>query len=205
MKHIILYCLFLSLLCTPVYSADITDNIDMQFINNAFSDPNPTTNKEFEDVMERLENPREGVFTKIFKFFEKDKLKYDKAFKTKYEKPGNQPLRLKDIPEEKPTVLITSNAYDSFGNKVNVGYYQVEFKKENEKYTLELKQGANKHIATLIARPIDEDDKAKGIVYSRAEALDNGFIKIVYSNLDVTLSGYLKIEQKPVYEFEPLY
>ena len=78
MKHIILYCLFLSLLCTPVYSADITDNIDMQFINNAFSDPNPTTNKEFEDVMNKLENPKEGVFTKIFKFFEKDKIKYDK-------------------------------------------------------------------------------------------------------------------------------
>ena len=194
--------IFLTFNCA--YAA-IDDNVDYNFINNAFTDPNPTTNKEFEDVMDKLENPKEGFFTKVFKFFEKDKIKYDKELKTRYANPNNQPTRIKDVPEEKPTILITAESYDSKGNKVDVGYYQVEFKKENGKYFLELMQGANKHIATLIAREIDEDDKAPSIVYGRAEALNNGYIKVVYANLDLTLLGFLKIKEQPKKTFEPIY
>lgn len=194
--------IFLSFNCA--YGA-IDDNIDYNFINNAFTDPNPTTNKEFEDVMQKLENPKEGFFTKVFKFFEKDKIKYDKELKTRYANPNNQPTRIKDVPEEKPTILITAESYDSKGNKVDVGYYQVEFKKENGKYFLELMQGANKHIATLIAREIDEDDKAPSIVYGRAEATNNGYIKVIYANLDLTLLGFLKIKEEPIKSFEPIY
>ena len=194
--------IFLTINCT--YAA-IDDNVDYDFINNAFTNPNPTTNKEFEEVMEKLENPKEGVFTKIFKFFEKDKIKYDKELKTRFENPNNQPVRIKDVPEEKPTVLITAESYDFKGNKVDVGYYQVEFKKENGKYFLELMQGANKHIATLIAREIEEDEKAPSIVYGRAEATNNGYIKVIYANLDVTLLGFLKVKEEPKKEFEAIY
>ena len=194
--------IFLTINCT--YAA-IDDNVDYDFINNAFTNPNPTTNKEFEEVMEKLENPKEGVFTKIFKFFEKDKIKYDKELKTRFENPNNQPARIKDVPEEKPTVLITAESYDFKGNKVDVGYYQVEFKKENGKYFLELMQGANKHIATLIAREIDEDEKAPSIVYGRAEATNNGYIKVIYANLDVTLLGFLKVKEEPKQGFEAIY
>lgn len=194
--------IFLTINCT--YAA-IDDNVDYDFINNAFTNPNPTTNKEFEEVMEKLENPKEGIFTKIFKFFEKDKIKYDKELKTRYANPNNQPTRIKDVPEEKPTVLITAESYDFKGNKVDVGYYQVEFKKENGKYFLELMQGANRHIATLIAREIEEDEKAPSIVYGRAEATNNGYIKVIYANLDVTLLGFLKVKEEPKKEFEAIY
>lgn len=194
--------IFLSINCT--YAA-IDDNVDYNFINNAFTNPNPTTNKEFEEVMEKLENPKEGIFTKMFKFFEKDKIKYDKELKTRYANPNNQPTRIKDVPEEKPTILITAESYDFKGNKVDVGYYQVEFKKENGKYFLELMQGANKHIATLIAREIKEDEKAPSIVYGRAEATNNGYIKVIYANLDVTLLGFLKVKEEPKQGFEAIY
>lgn len=186
--------------------AAIDDNIDYDFINNAFTDPNPTTNKDFENVMQQYEHPREGFFTKMFKFFDKDKAKYDEALKTRYENPDNQPTRIKDVPEEKPTVLISANSTDSKGNEVSIGYYQVGFKKlENGKYSLELMQGSNRHVAELVAREIDEDEKAPSIVYGRAETLDNGYIKVIYANLDVTLLGYLKIKQEIKKGFEPLY
>ncbi len=201
-RFFVIAVIFLTINCT--YAA-IDDNVDYDFINNAFTNPNPTTNKEFEEVMEKLENPKEGVFTKIFKFFEKDKIKYDKELKTRYANPNNQPTRIKDVPEEKPTVLITAESYDFKGNKVDVGYYQVEFKKENGKYFLELMQGANKHIATLIAREIEEDEKAPSIVYGRAEATNNGYIKVIYANLDVTLLGFLKVKEEPKKEFEAIY
>ena len=201
-RFFVIAVIFLTINCT--YAA-IDDNVDYDFINNAFTNPNPTTNKEFEEVMEKLENPKEGVFTKIFKFFEKDKIKYDKELKTRFENPNNQPARIKDVPEEKPTVLITAESYDFKGNKVDVGYYQVEFKKENGKYFLELMQGANKHIATLIAREIEEDEKAPSIVYGRAEATNNGYIKVIYANLDVTLLGFLKVKEEPKKEFEAIY
>ena len=201
-RFFVIAVIFLTINCA--YGA-IDDNVDYDFINNAFTNPNPTTNKEFEDVMNKLENPKEGVFTKIFKFFEKDKIKYDKELKTRFENPNNQPARIKDVPEEKPTVLITAESYDFKGNKVDVGYYQVEFKKENGKYFLELMQGANKHIATLIAREIEEDEKAPSIVYGRAEATNNGYIKVIYANLDVTLLGFLKVKEEPKKEFEAIY
>ena len=201
-RFFVIAVIFLTINCT--YAA-IDDNVDYDFINNAFTNPNPTTNKEFEEVMEKLENPKEGFFTKMFKFFEKDKIKYDKELKTRYANPNNQPARIKDVPEEKPTILITAESYDFKGNKVDVGYYQVEFKKENGKYFLELMQGANKHIATLIAREIDEDEKAPSIVYGRAEATNNGYIKVIYANLDVTLLGFLKVKEEPKQGFEAIY
>jgi len=192
------------LFCANCYAA-IDENIDYDFINNAFSDK-VYTNQEFEKVMQQYERPREGFFTKMFKFFDSDKVKYDEAFKKKYENANNQPTRIKDVPEDKPTVLISANSVDSKGNSVGVGYYQVEIKKDElGKYTLELMQGADKHVATLVAREIDEDEKAPSIVYGRAETLENGYIKVIYANLDVTLLGYLKIKENQTPEFEPLY
>lgn len=186
--------------------AAIDDNIDYDFMNNAFSNPNTTTNKDFENLMQQYEKPKEGFFSKVYKFFDKDKVKYDEAFKTKYENANNQPRRIKDVPEEKPTVLISANSTDSKGNIVQPGYYQVEYKKdENGKYTLELMQGSNKHIASLVAREIDEDEKAPSIVYGRTETTQNGYIKVIYANLDLTLLGYLKIKEDIKQGFEPLF
>lgn len=192
------------LFCGSCYAA-IDDNLDYDFINSAFSDKS-YSNQEFEKVMEQFEHPREGFFAKMYKFFDKDKVKYDEAFKKKYENANNQPTRIKDVPEDKPTVLISADSTDSNGNSVKVGYYQVEIKKnELGKYTLELMQGSDKHIATLVAREIEEDEKAPSIVYGRAETMENGYIKVIYANLDVTLLGYLKIKEQQIPEFKPLY
>ena len=199
------FAVIIILLTVNCSYAAIDDNVDYDFLNNAFTDPNPTTNKEFEDVMQQLENPQEGVFTKMFKFFEKDKVKYDKNLKTQFENSNNQPVRIKDVPEEKPTILISAESYDSRGNMVDIGYYQLGYKKENGKYYLELMQGSNKLVATLTAREIDEDDKAPSIVYGRAEALNGGYIKVIYANLDLTLLGFLKIKEETKTAFEPVY
>ena len=199
------FAVIIILLTVNCSYAAIDDNVDYDFLNNAFTDPNPTTNKEFEDVMQQLENPQEGVFTKMFKFFEKDKVKYDKNLKTQFENSNNQPVRIKDVPEEKPTILISAESYDSRGNMVDIGYYQLGYKKENGKYYLELMQGSNKSVAMLAAREIDEDDKAPSIVYGRAEALNGGYIKVIYANLDLTLLGFLKIKEETKTAFEPVY
>lgn len=75
---------------------------------------------------------RKKAFLQNFQILWKDKIKYDKELKTRFENPNNQPARIKDVPEEKPTILITAESYDFKGNKVDVGYYQVEFKKKTE-------------------------------------------------------------------------
>lgn len=202
MKRFFIIAIFM-LFCANCQAA-IDDNIDYDFINNAFTDK-PYTNQDFEKVMQQYEKPHEGFLKKAKKFFDKDKVKYDEAFKKKYENANNQPLRIKDTPEDKPTVLIPIEAVDSKGNVVLVGYYQVEIKKnEDGKYTLELMQGAGKHIATIMAREIDEDEKAETIVYGRAEVTNNGYVKVIYANLDVTLLGYLKVKEEKTSEFEPL-
>lgn len=202
MKIIILIAIIF--LCFGRVDAAIDDNIDYEFINNAFSDPNPTTNQDFENVMKQYETPREGFFTKMFRFFDADKAKYDKELKTKYEDPYNQPKRIKDVPDEKPTVLINIDSVDYLGNVVPVGHYQVEHKTENGKHYIKLSQGSKKDIATIVAREINEDEKAPAIIYGRAETLENGYVKVIYANLDLTLQGYLKINQPKKREFEPI-
>ncbi|MCD8024009.1 MAG: hypothetical protein LUE64_00560 [Candidatus Gastranaerophilales bacterium] len=195
---------FFMLFSLSSYAA-IDDNVDYDFINNAFTDPNPTTNAQFEQVMQQYENPREGFFTKIFKFFDKDKVKYDNALKTQFENPNNQPNRIKDVPEELPTILVSSDSIDSTGKVIKTGYYQLGYSKEGEKYILKLSQGAQKQIATLYARSIDEDEKAPAIVYGRSETMNNGYIKVIYANLDLTLLGFLKIVPDEKTEFTPVY
>lgn len=197
---VIITLLFFSCNC---YAA-IDDNIDYNFINGAFSEK-PVTNKEFEKVMQQYEKKHEGFFQKMYKYFDRDKVKYDEAFKKRYENPNNQPTRIKDIPEDKPTVLISTDSYDSKGNEVKVGYYQVRIKKEDGKYYLELIQGKDNLVATLVAREIDEDEKAPSIVYGRAETTNNGYIKIIYANIDVTLLGYLKVKEEKENNLAPLF
>ena len=200
-----LFVLSVLLVFSQAAFASLEDNLDYDFINSAFSDK-AYSNQDFEKVMKQYETKREGFFTKMYKFFDKDKVKYDEAFKKRYENANNQPKRIKDVPEDKPTILISAEAQDYKGNKVDVGYYQVEMKKdENGKYTLELMQGAKNHVATLLAKEISEDDKAPSIVYGRSETLDNGYIKVIYANLDVTLIGYLKIKEQDNNGFEPIY
>ncbi len=189
---------------TVCYGVGIDDNIDYSFMDNAFSEK-PVTNQEFENLMKQYEKPREGFFTKMYKFFDKDKAKYDEAFKKRYESPNNQPLRIKDVPEDKPTVLISSEASDYSGNIVRPGYYQVELDKKEGNYFLNLTEGANKNIATLKARQIEENEDAKTVIYTKAEITKNGFIKIIYSNLDITLVGYLKIKENNKEFFEEIY
>ena len=66
-------------------------------------------------------------------------------------------------------------------------------------------QGSKNHVATLIARELDEDEKAPSIVYSRAETTNNGFIKVICANIDVTLLGYLKIKETKNEDFITTY
>ena len=87
------------------HSEDMTD-FDYDFIDNAFSNPNPTTNKQFEEVMQRLEKEPNGPMYKLKRFLNRNNPEYDKNFKKQYENPNNQPTRIKDVPANKPTVTI---------------------------------------------------------------------------------------------------
>ncbi len=205
MKHLLI--VFVILVFQNITYAAIDDNIDYDFINNVFSNPNPTTNKDFEKVMQEYEAPKkEGFLKRMYKFFDSDKVKYDTAFKTKYENSSNQPARLKNVQNDMPTIMISANSEDSSGNFVQTGYYQVKHKKNDDgTYRLELYQGSNNLIATLVAHQIKEDEKSTTIMYARSESTNNGFIKVFYGNLDVTLLGYLKIKEESDMALEPVY
>ena len=71
-RFFILLALFALFIGQKGFCADDMMDIDYQFIDNAFSKPNPTTNKQFEEVMKQYENkePR-GFFYNIRKFFNK--------------------------------------------------------------------------------------------------------------------------------------
>ncbi len=189
-----LIILFLFLPSLPVHADDGMMDLDYEFIDNAFSKPNPATNKQFEEVMKQYENKEpHGFFYSIRKFFNKNNPAFDKDFKTKYENPNNQPARLKDVPQSKPTITIGANFYDSNGNLLEAGHYQTEYKKEGENYTIVLLQG-NTRVADIKAAPYEDDWETPAVVYARTVSVRQNLIKIVYSNLDITIQGYIRLE-----------
>lgn len=183
---------------SAAFGADGLDDLDYDFINNAFQNPNPTTNKQFEEVMERFENqePR-GIFYKMKKFFNKNNPEYDKEFKKQYESPNNQPLRIKDAPQSKPTVTIGADFTDSKGKRLEAGHYQVDFKKGYDEnpdcYTIMLLQG-NTKAADIKAIAYEDDWETPAVVYSRVENVQDDLIRLIYSNLDVTIQGYIRLK-----------
>lgn len=171
---------------------DMTD-FDYNFIDNAFTNPNPTTNKQFEEVMKQYENkePR-GFIYSLKKKFNRHDPKYDMEFRKKYETTDKQPLRIKDAPEAKPTITIGSNFVDSKGKILSPGHYQVDYKQTDEKYTINLLQG-NTSVAELKAIIKEDDWQTPAVVYSRLESAGENLVKIVYSNLDITLVSYIRL------------
>ncbi len=186
--------LFLLLLTSSAYADDGMMDLDYEFIDNAFSKPNPATNKQFEEVMKRYENKEpHGFFYNIRKFFNKNNPAFDKDFKTKYENSNNQPARLKDVPQSKPTITIGANFYDSKGNILEAGHYQTEYKKEGETYTIVLLQG-NTRVADIKAALCEDDWETPAVVYARTVGIRQNLIKVVYSNLDITIQGYIRLK-----------
>lgn len=169
-------------------------DLDYQFIDNAFSNPNPATNKQFEDVMKQYENrePR-GFFYNLRKFFNKNNPAFDKDFKKKYEDSHNQPLRLKDEPQSKPTVTIGANFYNSNGEIIQAGHYQADYKKDGENYTIVLLQG-NTRVAEIKGKLFEDDWETPAVVYARIVNVRSNLVKIIYSNLDMTIQGYIRLE-----------
>lgn len=179
------------------YAADDMTDFDYDFIDNAFSNPNPSTNKQFEEVMKQYENREpSGIFYKMRKFFNRDNPEFDKAFKKQYENPNNQPLRIKDAPADKPTVTIGANFYDSTGKMLPAGHYQADYKEgydgNSSIYTISLLQG-NTRVADIKAIPYKDDWETPAVVYCRIVNVQDNLIKIVYSNLDITILGYIKL------------
>ncbi len=192
MRKFFLILAFLFLTGVSFADDDMMD-LDYDFINNAFSNPNPTTNKQFEEVMKQYENkePR-GFFYNIRKFFNKNNPAFDNDFKKKYENTNNQPSRLKDVPQSKPTITIGANFYDAEGNILEAGHYQAEYKKDGEHYTITLLQG-NTRVADIKAKPYEDSWDTPAVVYARTVNIRQDLLGIIYSNLDITILGYLRL------------
>ncbi len=182
-------------LINATFAADDMMNLDYQFIDNAFSNPNPSTNKQFEEVMKKYENKEpHGFFYNIRKFFNKNNPAFDSDFKKKYESPNNQPSRLKDTPQSKPTITIGADFYDSKGSLLSAGHYQAEYKKDGGNYTIVLLQG-NTKVADIKARLYEDNWETPAVVYARVENIRENLVRIIYSNLDITLQGYIRLEK----------
>lgn len=192
LSAVILTCLF-SFNLPPVYSEDMTD-FDYDFIDNAFSNPNPTTNKQFEEVMQRFEKEPNGPMYKLMRFLNRNNPEYDKNLKKQYEDPNNQPTRIKDIPASKPTITIGADFYDSTGKVLEAGHYQVDYKELNGKYTISLLQGTTR-LAEIKAIPYEDDWETPAVVYSRAVMVQDGLIRIIYANIDLTIQGYVRLKR----------
>jgi N12 class adenine-specific DNA methylase len=98
---------------------------------------------------------------------------------------------LKDILRRKPTIVLGPEIFDSAGKVVPSGHYQVSV---NESY-LELSQGATV-VGKLRAQPAkDEWEESNAIIYARVLDVNDGIIKIIYSNLDKTFEGFARINR----------
>lgn len=177
----------------PAYSEDMTD-FDYDFIDNAFSNPKPVTNKQFEEVMQRYEKEPNGLMHKLVRFLNKNNPEFDKNLKKQYENTNNQPTRIKDAPVSKPAVTIGADFYDSTGKLLEAGHYQIDYKENDGKYTILLLQGTTR-AAEIKAIPYEDDWETPAVVYSRTVMVQDDLIRIIYADIDLTIQGYVRLKR----------
>ena len=111
-----------------------------------------------------------------------------------YENPNNQPARIKDAPESKPTITIGANFYDSTGKLLEAGHYQADYKEANGTYTISLLQGKTR-VAEIKAIPYEDDWETPAVVYARTQIVQDDLVRIIYANIDITIQGYVRLQK----------
>ena len=200
MKKLLL--LVLILLCPASVRADDFFDFDFDFLSDPFKGQKMVTDKEFQQALGRTTPKAQQQKTR------KEPKRFTKWF---WGVPQDQPSsgsqgqgaqyfgdapseigQIKNAISTKPVLTIGARIQDNSGKVLTSGHYQVDLKNidgVNYIVFLQAYQTAGKFKAT----PCEDNYDKHAVIYARAIDTGNGYLKVIFSNLDGTFQGLARI------------
>ncbi|GBF23276.1 hypothetical protein tpqmel_0680 [Candidatus Gastranaerophilus sp. (ex Termes propinquus)] len=182
-KFFLILFIFITL---PAYANDFSGHeFDYNFIDNPFAGQKMVSDKEFEDaIKQKTPQPRE----KKKWWWQKDKeTPLPPTFDLRL---PSETGSLKEVFNIKPVITLGATIVDAKGQTLPSGHYQVSV----DDGSMVLSQGQHSK-GTLRARLTEDSWSANSIIYARVVDMGEDFVKIIYSNLDVTYEGIARIKK----------
>lgn len=188
--------LLIILLCaTSVRAEDDIFDFDFKFLNDPFAGQKMVTEKEFEQALGKTTPQKK----------KKEPSKFAKWFWGAKDSRGQQgppPEYFGDMPNElgvnksivstKPVLTLGARVQDNSGIVLASGHYQVDLKNiEGQNYIVFLQ--AHQTTGKFKASPCEDNYDKPAVIYARMVDMQDGWLKVIFSNLDGTFQGFARI------------
>ena len=154
-------------------------DLDFNFIDNPFAGQKIITDKEFNQTYDKYKSAIKqkktgGFWNWIFRHtLPKDK-QYQEPVKDSPMNYSDEIRFQKETLSQKPTIILSSTIYDSEGNEIKPGHYQVSVENSTMKFT----QGFDT-IAVFKASKTKDNWDANKIIYARVTYPSEDVVKII--------------------------
>ncbi len=210
MKKFLLLALIL-LCSTSVRADEDVFDFDFKFLNDPFAGQKMVTDKEFDKAVNSM-TPKQAQKKK------KEPSKFTKWFwgvpQGSGDSQGQTPQYFGDAPSEigairnpmstKPVITLGAQVKDSSGILLTSGHYQVDLKNiEGQNYIVFLQ--AHQTVGKFKASPCEDNYNKNAVIYARTAETENGYMKVIFSNLDGTFQGFARIVEPETQRLLPLF
>lgn len=194
MKKLFLFIFTLFLFSPPTLADDDSMlDYDMKFIDDPFANQKPVTQKQFNEVVNKMQAPNKGLIQKFKEYLGRNKPENDPALK-KFQSEGIGELgaKAKDFDNMKPNLILSGAIVDSYGRTIPEGHYQIMLSNQNNTKLINFMQG-NKLYGSIKAQNATDSWDKNVIIYARILYPNSNVARVIFSNLDVCVEGYAKI------------
>lgn len=192
-----LLLLVILLCCASVHAEDDIFDFDFKFLNDPFAGQKMVTEKEFEQALGKAAPNQTKKKKEPSKF-----TKWFWGVKDSGSPQGQGPQYFGDMPNElgvnksiistKPVLTLGARVRDSSGIVLASGHYQVDLKNiEGQNYIVFLQ--AHQTTGKFKASPCEDNYDKPAVIYARMVDMQDGWLKVIFSNLDGTFQGFARI------------
>lgn len=196
MKKILTTFFAFLLLCSIVPAEEDIIDMDMDLIDSpSFSGRKAVTQEQFDKALEQKQMRNRGLIQKFRDFLNRNKIENDETLKNfKSDIPNEMGMSAKDINNQKPNVVLSSDIIDSYGKIIPKGHYQISYLEKDDAKTLNFVQGTNTY-GTLRAIETKDNWDNNAIIYARIVYPSSNVARVIFSNLDVCVEGFARIAE----------
>lgn len=199
MKKILLIVITFVLLC-PIVSADeLDDAMDMWSADKSndttFTGQKMITDEQFDKTVDKIKQKERD--NKRKKWWQRKAPEINPLCPVPETQNMFQSTELDNVKTTinlTPTIMIPTTVETSVGEIIEPGFYIMSYSKEGGTNYLNLSQ-TPRITYKIPAQNAQEEDNSNDLNYGKAINLDNGYIKLIYGNVDVNIEAYLHVKR----------
>ena len=210
-KFLLLALIFL---CGTSARADDFFDFDFKFLNDPFAGQKMVTSKEFEQALssktpkqKEKKKKEPSKFTKWFWGVPQDSPSSGSQVPHYFSDAPSEIGQIKNAISVKPVLTLGAQIQDNSGAILASGHYQVDLKNiEGQNYIVFLQ--AHQTVGKFKASPCEDNYNKNAVIYARIDDkgdAENGYLRVIFSNLDGTFQGFGRIVEPETPRLLPLF